>query len=442
MNLWEVWDQTVSEGPGELAWVDALTGDSLTRNKLRDEAEKLSRSFPPLERQVVALAEPNGPAWLQAFLALQKAGAVLMPLDSGLPPGRLPDAAREQGASFLYGSGRVQPLEPIPGVSLPPVGVGVCLLNLTSGTTGVPRALPFTTSQMLADGRQVCVGMGIQPSDVSFGAIPFGHSYGLGNLVMPLIGQGTAVAISSENFPGGIGQEIARSRATIFPSVPTILRALTESAAVQPGLLAQLRVIISAGAFLRPDVATGFYVKFEKHLHNFYGSTETGGIAYDAEGLATLSGRSVGKSLPSVVVKLDAPSGDRVRVTSPAVTDPGTHLLADRGAWNEHGELCLLGRAGPVANVGGRKVDPAEVERVLRDLPGVRDAWVGVRTRASGDDYLVSAVETNLDRAKVLTLLNSRLPAWQTPRQLLTLSLFPRNERGKVDRAALDSRLG
>ena len=98
----------------------------------------------------------------------------------------------------------------------------------------------------------------------------------------------------------------------------------------------------------------------------------------------------------------------------------------------------LLGRAGTVANVGGRKVDPADVERVLRTLSQVTDAWVGVRTRANGDDYLVAAVETRLARGDVLKNLGQLLPPWQVPRQLVTVTPLPRTERGKLHRTELE----
>lgn len=440
-GLWRVWERTAAAAPHATALVDARTGETLTRRDLFRLAEELAANLPAIGSRVVAFAEPNGPGWFKAFLAIQKLGAIALPLDPGTPRERRDEIAVGLGATFLFDADQIVPVGP-PTVEPTWTGSEVCLLKLTSGTTGPPRPLPFTSAQMLADGRQVCAGMGIGPADVNFGAIPLGHSYGLGNLVMPLLDQGTAVAFSTETLPGGLAAGIGQTGATVLPTVPAMLRALSESPAAMPGELSALKLVISAGAFLRSDVASSFYAKFTKLAHNFYGSSETGGICFDAGGTATLSGRSVGKPLPSVKVELETPAEDRVRVTSPAVTAPGTHLLLDRGEWNAEGELRLLGRAGIVANVGGRKVNPADVERVLRTLPEVTDAWVGVRTRPSGDDYLVAAVETTLGRETVLTQLAARLPRWQLPRHLMTLTLLPRNDRGKLDRASLEARFG
>ena len=52
----------------------------------------------------------------------------------------------------------------------------------------------ITDAQMLADGRQICATMGIRPGDLNLGLIPFGHSYGLGNLVVPLLTQSSWAA--------------------------------------------------------------------------------------------------------------------------------------------------------------------------------------------------------------------------------------------------------
>ena len=436
-KLWQVWKNTVSDGPDLPALIDARTGDSLTRSQLHQNAEKLAAKIHRGAKATIAFAEPNGPEWFQVFLAIQKLGAVALPMDVGLPRTQREDVAVKLGASFLFRS--VNPetlttLDPEPG----PMREEACLLKVTSGTLGAPRALPFTANQMIADGQQVCEGMGILPRDLNFGSIPLGHSYGLGNLVMPLLNQGTPIAWSSEMLPGGVAEGIALVGATVLPTVPTMLRGLGESPSVVASDLASLRLVISAGAFLRPDVATTFYGKFRCSPHSFYGSSETGGICYDRDGQATLSGRSVGTPLPLVRVNLDPDQEHRVRVESPAVTDPGMHLLPDRGEWNSAGELCLLGRAGAVANVGGRKVDPADVERALRTLSQVKDAWVGVRTRAGGDDYLVAAVETPLARGDVLKSLNELIPPWQVPRQVIAVSLLPRTERGKLHRVELE----
>ena len=241
--------------------------------------------------QVAAFADGNGARWLAMFLALQKRGAVALPLDPALPAARRAERRRRLariGCWTTRATGCALAAEP------PADTDGeFCLVKTTSGSTGQPRPLAFTSANMLADGRQIAATMGIGPEDRNLGAIPFGHSYGLGNLVLPLIAQGTAVIASTEILPDALAAQIERFGATVLPSVPAVLRGLAESS-VDADRLRSLRRVISAGAPLRRDVAAAFSEKFGRPVQNFYGSSETGGICFDRTGEATATGRSVG----------------------------------------------------------------------------------------------------------------------------------------------------
>ena len=222
-------------------------------------------------------------------------------------------------------------------------------------------------------------------------------------------------------------------RLAFFRPFRPILRALAQlEGATKPP---SLRLVISAGAPLSADVAQQFHRRYGIKIHNFYGSSETGGICYDRTGNATLSGRSVGKPMDDVVVRIRRDG--RVSVSSRA----GNATLPDLGEWNRYGELRLLGRVGEVANIGGKKVSPAELERALRELRGVSDAWVSVVQDKRGNDYLAAAVETTRVRIDLEEDLLRALPSWKLPRKWLIGAVLPRNDRGKLHTAELRARL-
>lgn len=431
-SLWSVWQQTAAAGPDLLAAVEPGSGRSLTRSDLTGEADRIAVAAPADLRsgETVAFSARNGSPWLALFLATQKLGAVALPLDGALPVDQQPSTATALGAHWLVHAGQWRRLS-----ALVPAG-SFCLVKTTSGTTGQPRALGFTAANMLADGRQVCSTMEIGPDDMNLGAVPFGHSYGLGNLVLPLILQGTAVVCSDEMLPDALAGQIERCGVTVFPSAPAIFRALAGSS-VDPIRLRSLRRVISAGAPMPATVASRFWERFGRPVQNFYGSSETGGICFDRTGEATASGRSVG--MPLNGVRIDLLNG-QVNVTSAAVMGDGPHLLPDLGRWNEQGELVLTGRITPLANIGGKKVAPLEVENVLRGLAQVTDAWVGIGSRPGGD-YLLAAVESTRPREHLLAELNQCLPDWQIPRRVWVTNNLPRTDRGKLDRAQLEARI-
>ena len=456
--LWSTWKRTVAAAPAQLAVIDGANGAGLTRRDLDALADGWAETVPATlsAGHIVAFAERNGARWLVRFLALQKLGAIALPLDTALPEGQLAGAASAFGAHWLvHANGDWQRLAPdqASGQTTDGTAFGdhrssegdLCVIKTTSGSSGEPRPLAFTSENMLADGRQICATMEIGPEDRNLGAIPFGHSYGLGNVVLPLIMQGTSVISSTEMLPEALAALVHQFGATVFPSVPAVLRAMAESASLDPARLRTLRRVISAGAPLRPGMAAEFSTRLGLQIQNFYGSSETGGICFDRTGDATLAGRSVGTPLDGVEVELD--DEERVVVRSAAVVAPGEYKLPDLGVWGSHGELVLTGRATALANIGGRKVAPLEIERVLRGLPGVSDAWVGVGTRkisvrdqGGGEDFLMAAVETARTREEIQAALAEHLPAWQVPRSLWVNATLPRTARGKLDRLELEQR--
>ena len=419
------WFHTVKADPGAAALMDASTGRVWTRAELAALGETWAAAHgAAVAGRRVIFAEANGPEWFRVFFGLLASGAVVVALDPGEPIMAQRAVARSVGAAFLWYAGRLEAVGPArrKGRS------GTCLLKVTSGSTGTPRALAFTDGQMAADGRQVCATMGITGKDVNLGCIPLGHSYGLGNLVVPLLLQGTAVVSGVPVLPQALAAGIAQWRPTIFPAVPALLRVLA-AAEVAAGQLRSLRTVISAGAPLALETAQAFHAKFGLKIHNFYGSSETGGITYDRTGDAALTGRSVGRPLQGVRLKLSA--GGRFWVSSAAVTGAGRFRPADRGELNSRGELVLLGRAGRMVKIAGRRLDPAEVERALRQLPGVHDAFVELnRERA---DTLAAAVATRLTAAEVRARLQDRIAGWKMPKKLLLLPEFPLTARGKTD---------
>jgi acyl-CoA synthetase (AMP-forming)/AMP-acid ligase II len=117
----------------------------------------------------------------------------------------------------------------------------------------------------------------------------------------------------------------------------------------------------------------------------------------------------------------------------------GGFLTGDAGKWDRHGRLCLAGRLDARVNVSGRKVDPLEVERALRECPAVVDAAVlGVPDATRGEALAACVVgRGGLTRERVLAHLRGRLASYKIPRRIRFLREIPRGGRGKPDRVAL-----
>lgn len=439
--LLQAWEKTLRRRGGDRAVVQAADGRSCTFRELDDRARAwLDRSTENLAGRAVVFAVPNGIGWLEIFLGLMHAGAVAVPLDAGEPAAAQRAAAQALRAGYWWDGARLEPLPGARRFARP----GPCGIKVTSGSSGRPRALVFTAAQLLADARQVTATMGITARDLNYALIPLGHSYGLGNLTVPLLAQGVPLVCGSTPLPHAIAADFLRWRPTVFPSVPTVWRAL--AAADAPlAQFASLRLAISAGAPLPPETAGDFAARFGRRLHGFYGSSETGGIAYDRSGQDTRHGRA-GRPLRGVTVK--ALAGGRIRVGSAAVFTRGNRARQGKfGAWcppdnvevAANGTLTILGRRGATAKIAGRRVSLAEVTQRLRRLPGVDEAWVGASTGA--DPVLGAVVVTKRSVAELRTELQNDTAGWKIPKRWAVSTELPLTARGKTDTAALRARL-
>lgn len=427
VDLLDTWNETLRRNPAALAINDRPAGRSWSRGELESFANSWVAAlsdFKALRRRRVLVSQSNGAEWFRVFLGLLKVGAVPMPVDANESSERLREIADATGASWVWDGGRLQRAHGGRIVRSP----DACLIKLTSGSTGTPKALVFSHSRMIADGRQVCSTMGIDPDDLNLGVIPFGHSYGLGNLVVPLLIQGTAIVSASGPLPTQLAQDCSEAKPTVFPAVPALLRLLVESD-VNGDALASIRLVISAGSPLSPDAARAFGEKFKRMVHGFYGSSETGGICYDRSGEATLVGRSVGRPLDGV--SLSFRNRGRFDVRSAAVVGRGIFAPKDRGELNDLGELVLCGRVGRMVKIAGRRLDLGEVESILRRVEGVKDAFVTNHPGREG--ALVAAVATNRNVMELRREMAALSASWKIPGKIIVLPELPLTARGKTD---------
>lgn len=441
-TLPQAWRDTVRRHSSNVALIEAATGNQFTFQQIEDRANAWAQEHgPSLARSTggcVLFSESNGIRWFDLTLGLLKLGAIPVPLDSAEPVESQKRLAAALRATARWDGNQLAPVELNNRRPRRYRELEDCLIKLTSGSTGAPRPLLFSHAQVIADATQVMSTMGITRKDLNYALIPFGHSYGLGNLSLPLIIAGVPVVCGASPLPHAIAADFATWSPTVFPSVPAILRALASTEGIT---LRSLRLTISAGAPLPVETALAFRERFGQCIHSFYGSSETGGISYDRDGLATLEG-SVGTAMQGV--RLSLIGRDRLKVSSPAVItagnrrrqgDHGAWVMADRVKIGADQRVRLIGRRGTMVKIAGRRVELTEVAAALRRVPGVEDAWVGVG--GEPEPVLAAAVASRRSIPELRQALSSALPSWKVPKKWLVLTTLPQTERGKTDTRAL-----
>lgn len=440
-TVWKHWKRTAARLADAPAVTDAGTGRFWSYGQLHDMAEARAESMHGLgvrPGHVVVLARENGAAWLADFLGLQALGAVVLPVDPQAAAAET--AGTNASARLLVGDSTI----PMSGTRRH--RNSLCLIKATSGSTGVSKLYAFTDEQMLADGRQIVRGMDLRRADINYAVIPFGHSYGLGNLVFPLIAHGISVVTGRGFFPADILRDLREHRATVFPAVPPLLRALSETGHPGPH---SLRKVISAGGKLDPAVRDRFSAKFQVPVHNFYGSTETGGISFTRRIPQPGEPATVGEPLPGVKVTINR--NGVVTVSSAAVYTRGNRrregshgivTVSDRGSFNARGELILSGRTDREVKVAGRRLRLADIESAALRVRGVDECFAHALNTEGADSRIGIVAAGRADPVALRQALAAALPPWARPKKTVVVPAMPLTARGKWCRPSLLRLLG
>ena len=383
-------------------------GRVVTRAELLERAREIASRLP--REGPLALQLPNSAEFVATFLAALQLDLVVIPIDR--------DAAAAEVAAVREHF-------------RPPFPEGTRLIKVTSGSTGKPKGIYTSEANLIADCENICTTMGITPGDVNLGAIPFSHSYGFSNLVTPLILQGTAVVAANAYLPQTLVDLANEHRCTVAPLIPMVFDHLATAA---HGQFETVRTFISAGAPLSAGTSRRFRERFGTPIHSFYGCSETGGITYDRTGAAAERG-TVGSAMQGVSLSIE---NSRLTVRSASAVG-GSFVTDDLVSMNDEGELVLTGRASDLINTAGKKVNPREVEAVILQMEGVREAKVyGEAAGARGEVVAAAIVATpDVTREQVRAFCRARLSLHKVPRIVKLIDAMPVDERGKIKRAAL-----
>src|SRR2546423_2213311 len=276
-----------------------------TFGQIEERARQIEAKMPAAPpHNVSAIQIGNHDDWPSHFLACLRRLRVILPTDESVSKQQAEAAVSIAAKSGITDWGDKPPT----------------LFKLTSGTTPATRLMRFRSEQLLADCDQICETMGISDVDLNFGVIPVSHSYGFSNLLTPLIARGVPMVLSCDRTPRAVLDDLAKTKATVFPGTPVFYQAFCEMEDIPA--LPKLRLCISAGAPLPLAVAKKFHEKFGRSIHSFYGASECGGICYDREANSEIEGY-VGAPMKDVDLEMIDPKSEasQIRVRSAAAGD-------------------------------------------------------------------------------------------------------------------------
>ncbi|GAB3346290.1 AMP-binding protein [Lysobacter tyrosinilyticus] len=304
-------------------------------------------------------------------------------------------------------------------------------IGYTSGSTGKPKPNPKTWASFRASTAQNLAALADLLDHAAetplVATVPPQHMYGMEmSVLLPLLGP---VAVHGERpfFPADIARALHDAPTPpLLITTPVHLRALFESDAQLP----RLRGIVSATAPLSRELALAAEARFGCEVREVFGSTETCVIAR-----RRTAHEDAWTPLPGVQLM---PQPDGTAVEAPHLAQPV--VLADLVEVHADGRFELRGRNADLIEIAGKRASLGDLTRRLLAVPGVRDGTVfqlDPCPRTGVARLAALAVAPELNEAAVLTALRAHVDAVFLPRPLRLVTSLPRNETGKLPRAAL-----
>ncbi|MBW2263257.1 MAG: long-chain-fatty-acid--CoA ligase [Deltaproteobacteria bacterium] len=450
----------------------------------------------------VAILEDNTGAFLESYYACAAAGLVAAPLNTRLSPREIGFILDDAGARWALASkrhaGLIQDgvLERIVwtdsegwedmagggarGFEPPAVSEeDVAHLYYTSGTTGRPKGVMLTHRNVCIHARSAIDELSITHSDV------WGH-------IAPMFHLADAWAVFAVTWAGGRHVMVPRfeagdalravqeHRITLSNLIPTMLNLMVKHPAVEEFDLSSLRVVLSGGAPIAPELVRRVMEVFGCDYIQTYGMTET--CPYltlsiledhllDLPVEKQLEYRSkTGRPFKGVDLRVVGEDGEpvaaderqvgEIQVRGPTVTPgywnlPEETLAAFRDGWLCTGDLAVLDGEGYVNIVdrrkdmiitGGENVYSIEVENALYENPKILEAAVfGVGDERWGESVRAAVVlgpGEEVGEAEIIEWCRARLASFKVPRGVVFLSDLPRTGSGKISKRTLRDRYG
>ncbi|BBK38607.1 long-chain-fatty-acid--CoA ligase [Allostella sp. ATCC 35155] len=376
-------------------------------------------------------------------------GAVLTVAESGGHPGMAEILAAGEGAD--------------PVVLRVPGGARTAHINLSSGTTGLRKAVPLTHDQQDARSRQTILALGLGPADRHMPILPVHFAFGRQAAVRVLLAGGTLVIRRMPEDVPTLMERLRAERISHIEATPSHLRYLLDRLPAEPQpALPGLRCLAASTAMLGIAERIAVRRRLTPNLYITYGSNEMGVVACARPADLDHDPATVGCPLPGCEIAVTDEAGapvppgtvgeGRVRTANAAsryVDNEGASgrsfrdgwfLTGDAGRCDASGHLFLAGRLDDRINYGGIKIYPSEIEEVIRRFAGVADvAVVGMPSRRF-QDVPIAAVEAPagaIDMPALMAHCAAEIASARMPNTIVRLDALPRTGNGKVDGPAL-----
>src|ERR1051325_3006053 len=337
----------------------------------------------------------------------------------------------------------------------------LAVIIYTSGTTGRPKGAMLSHANLLHNVESCRIVLQAVEGDRFALLLPMFHSYMLTvGILLPLLVGGSILLVKSLHPPRNVLQEILQRQGTLLAAIPQFCRSLV-SAPIDARL--PLRLCVSGAAPLPAQILVEFEAKFHIPLIEGYGLSEASPVVAKNPLDGTRKPGSIGLPIPHVEMSIQDESGRELGDNeigelcvrggnvmqgywqqpeeTAKVMRNGWLLTGDVGYRDAQGYYFITDRKKDMLLVNGINVYPREIEEILYQFPGVKEAAVISRPDERKGEQPIAYVALNegatLQERELIHYLRERLADYKVPRQVHILPTLPRNATGKILKTAL-----
>lgn len=324
------------------------------------------------------------------------------------------------------------------------------IYHMTSGSTGIPKLCIRTAAALCQEGEAYHSTLHLNPEDRIMSLSPIGHSYALGSGLMAALVSGISLFVTDHFTPRQAIQTIQVWNPSIIIAVPIMIKLISTIWIDSPCHAENLRITLVGAGALELDLQEKFKERFGIYTSSNYGSTETGGIITR---IGVGHSTSIGVPMPGVRIKLldnnnkEVGTGQEGRVfarvpygmegyvnTQPEeVFQDGYFAMGDLMYQGKEGEYYITGRIKNLINIGGKKVNPVEVEQALHKHPDIIDCYVYGKKKNNGEEAVKALVVAHsCSETDLRQFLKQYLNSYQIPSEISFQPEIIRNSVGKV----------
>lgn len=490
MDIWQQdWiSKWALYSPNKIAIQEHESGKEITYKSLNDcangIAQYLNSEYNIVKGDRVAVLAEYDIEYVALFSAAQKAGFIIVPINYRLAQAEVIDIILDASPKLIFTQNKFNHLVSQEFANINQDYAILTTINgneintitqveeddpifiiYTSGTTGKPKGVKYTHKMLFWNSINTALSLKLNAESRTVNVMPPFHTGGWNVLLTPFLHHGGFVSMCNKFDAEKVLQTIASLRCNIFMGVPTMLGMMANEASFDGSDLSCLDYIIVGGESM-PIPLIERYATKSVAIRQGYGMTEVGpNLTSLHQDDAIHKKGSIGRPNFYVQHRIIHESGHDCQANEagelwlrgPMVTPGYWHndkatkdAFSSDGQWFKTGDIVLededkylyiVDRLKNMFISGAENVYPAEIEKVLRQLPDIQEcAVIGVKDEKWGEvgkAFIVKSAASLISDEEIRNFCISKLAKYKVPKYITFIAALPKTDSGKIDRKSL-----